>query len=211
MRKPLRSCGQIQLPKSWCREAGQRVATTHFQRMLGCIERESSNCSHDQNWRKSGMPLFGWWSAEVTEEALMCWRLRSQGLGLRKTPAQVVLLRSLSLCSENGLVRLVNGGEASKPQPGRFFWNSGTFSKHFQGSCRTPNVMCDYEVLSSTVRELERLHVGTQIGPKQAIRSSTSFLRQSRMGVRDTLAEQFGCKRFRRAKDNMGGRNPQPF
>ena len=53
----------------------------------------------------------------------MFWRLKSQGLGVRKAPAQVVLLRSSFLCSENGLVRLVNGGEASKPQPGRFFEN----------------------------------------------------------------------------------------
>ena len=66
------------------------------------------------------MPLFSWWSAEVTAEILMCVRLKSQALGVRKTSAQVVLLRSLffSLCSENGLARLVNGGEASKLQPG---------------------------------------------------------------------------------------------
>ena len=62
----------------------------------------------------------------------MCWRLKSQGLGLRKTPAQVVLLRSLSLCSENGLVRLVNGGEASKPQPGRFFENQARLVNIFK-------------------------------------------------------------------------------
>ena len=78
------------------------------------------------------MPLFSWWSEEVTAETFMCWRLKSQGLGVRKTPAQVVLLRSLSLCSENGLVRLVNGGEASKPQPGRFFENQGRLVNIFK-------------------------------------------------------------------------------
>ena len=40
------------------------------------------------------MPLFSWWSEEVTTETLMFWRLKSQGLGVRKAPAQVVLLRS---------------------------------------------------------------------------------------------------------------------
>ena len=78
------------------------------------------------------MPFFSWWSAEVTAETLMCWRLKSQGLGVRKTSAQVVLLRSLSLCSENGLVRLVNGGEASKPQPGRFFENQARLVNIFK-------------------------------------------------------------------------------
>ena len=78
------------------------------------------------------MPLFSWWFAEVTAETLMCWRLKSQGRGVRKTSAQVVLLRSLSLCSENGLVRLVNGGEASKPQPGRFFENQARLVNIFK-------------------------------------------------------------------------------
>ena len=157
------------------------------------------------------MSLFSWWSAEVTAETLMCWMRKSQGLGVRKTPAQVVFLRSLSLCSENGLVRLVNAGEGSKPQPGRFFENQGTFSKHFQGSRRIPNVMRDHEVLSSIVRELERLHIGTQIGPKRAIRSSISFLRQCRMGVTHTLCRTEKMQTFRESKDNMGGRKPQPF
>ena len=66
------------------------------------------------------MPLFSWWSEEVTAEALMFWSPKSQGLGVRKAPAQVVLLRSSFLCSEDGLVRFLNGGEASKPQPGHF-------------------------------------------------------------------------------------------
>ena len=55
-------------------------------------------------------------------------------------------------CSENGLVSLVNGGEASNRSQDDF-WKSGTFSKHFQGSRRIPNVMCEHDVLSSTVRE----------------------------------------------------------
>ena len=67
------------------------------------------------------------------------------------------------------------------------FRKSGRFSKYFQGSRRIPNVMRDHEVLSSTVRELERLHIGTQIAPKRAMLSSINFLRQSRMDVRDTL------------------------
>ena len=78
------------------------------------------------------MPLFSWWSAEVKAETLMWWRLKSQGLGVRQTPAQVVLLSSLSLCSENGLVHLRNGGEASKPQPGRFFENQARFGNIFK-------------------------------------------------------------------------------
>ena len=47
------------------------------------------------------------------------------GPGVRKTPAQVVLLRSLSQCLSlrNGLVRLVDGGEALKAQSGRFSEN----------------------------------------------------------------------------------------
>ena len=77
---------------------------------------------------------------------------------------------------------------------------SGTFSKHFQGSRRLPNVMCDHDVLSSTVRELERLHFGTQIGPKRAILSSTSFLRQSRMGVKDTLCRTVWMQTFQESK-----------
>ena len=40
------------------------------------------------------MPLFSWWSEEVPAETLVFWRLTSQGLGVRKAPAQVVLLRS---------------------------------------------------------------------------------------------------------------------
>ena len=36
------------------------------------------------------MPLFSWWSAEVMAETFMCWRLKSQGLGVRKTSVQVV-------------------------------------------------------------------------------------------------------------------------
>ena len=60
--------------------------------------------------------------------------------------------------------------------------------------------MRDHEVLSSTVRELERLRIGTQIGPKRAIRSSTSFLRQGRMGVRGTLCRTVWMQTFQESK-----------
>ena len=38
--KATAKCGQIQLPKCWCREAGRRAPTANFQCMLGCIEGE---------------------------------------------------------------------------------------------------------------------------------------------------------------------------
>ena len=61
--------------------------------MLGCIEGEIGIVYMTKIGRKSGMPLFSWWSEEVTAETLMFWRLNSQGLGVRKALAQVVLLR----------------------------------------------------------------------------------------------------------------------
>ena len=50
LRKQLRS-----VVRSSCQNADvERAATAHFQCMLGCIERESLNCSHDQNWEEIG-------------------------------------------------------------------------------------------------------------------------------------------------------------
>ena len=71
--------------------------------------------------------------------------------------------------------------------------------------------MRDHEVLSNTVRELERLHFGTQIGPKRAIRSSTSFLRQSRMGVRDTLCRTVWMQTFQESKGQYGWTESSTF
>ena len=59
--------------------------------MLGCSEGEVGIVYMTKIGRNSGMPLFSWWSEEVTAETLMLWRLKAQGLGVRKAPAQVVL------------------------------------------------------------------------------------------------------------------------
>ena len=68
-----------------------------FQCMLGCMEGEIGIVYTTKIGRKLGMPLFSWWSEEVTAETLTFWRLKFQGLGVRKAPAQVVLLRSFFL------------------------------------------------------------------------------------------------------------------
>ena len=71
--------------------------------------------------------------------------------------------------------------------------------------------MRDHEVLSSIVRELERLRFGTQAGPKRAIRSSTSFLRQSHMGVRDTLCRTVWMQTFQESKGQYGWTESSTF
>ena len=156
------------------------------------------------------MPLFSWWSEEVTAGTLMFWRLKSQGLGVRKAPAQVVLLRSFFLCSENGLVRLVNGGEASKPQPGRFFENQARLVNIFK-------VVVVYQMSCVRTRCCQTLFVNGNVTHWNTNWTKTShsliykFLAPKSYGSETLFAEQFGCKHFRRAKDNTGGQNPQPF
>ena len=47
--------------------------------MLGCFEGEIGIVYMTKIGRKLGMMLFSWWSADVTAETLMFWRLKSQG------------------------------------------------------------------------------------------------------------------------------------
>ena len=208
--KATAKCDQIQLPKCCCREAGRRAPTAKFQCMLGCIEGEIGIIYMTKIGRKSGMPLISWWSEEVTAETLMFWRLKFQGLGVRKDPAQVVFLRSFFLCSENGLVRLVNGGEASKPQPGRSFENHAHLVNIFK-------VVVVYQMSCVSMTCCQTLFVSGNVTLWNTNWTKTShslvdkFLAPKSYGSETLFAEQFGGKRLRRARDNTGGQNPQPF
>ena len=144
-----------------------------------------------KNVRKSGMPLFSWWSEEVTAETLVFWRLKSQGLGVRKAPAQVVLLRSFVLCSDNGVVRLINGGAASKPQPGRFFENQARLVNIFKVV-----VACQMSCVST--RCCQALFVSGNVTLRNTNWTKTShslidkFLAPKSYGSETLFAEQFG-------------------
>ena len=106
-------------------------------------------------------------------------------------------------------MRLVNGGEASKPQPGRFFENQARLENIFK-------VVVVYQMSRVSTRCCQALFVSGNDTLWNTDWTKTShslidkFLAPKSYGSETLFAEQFGCKRLRRARDNTGGQNPQP-
>ena len=95
MRKQLRRVVRSSCQNADVEKQGEGRQQRGFSACLVALYRKVGIVYMTKFGRKSGMPLFSWWSEDVTAETLMFWRLKSQGPGVRKTSAQVVPLRPL--------------------------------------------------------------------------------------------------------------------
>ena len=104
----------------------------------------------------------------------------------------MVLLRSFFLCSVNGLVRLVNGGEALKPQPGQFFENQARLVNIFK-------VVLVYQMSCVSTRCCQALFMSGHVTHWSTNWTKTShslvdkFLAPKSYGSETLFAEQFGA------------------
>ena len=153
MRKQLRSVVRSSCQNVDEEKQGEGCQQRMFSACLVALNAKVGFVYMTKIGRKSGMPLLSWRSEEATAETFLFWRLKSQGVGVRKTPAQVAILRSFSLCSENGLV-----GPEGRPR--------NRSQDDFENQTRLVNifkVVAIYQMSCVTMRCCQALFVGGRV------------------------------------------------